>query len=115
MQRRFAVAPEQILAEIRDEPYVRWPQRMHSDPRRHNQEKYCRFHRDHDHDTSECRQLKDEIESLIKRGYFGRFVRRNEVSPRCRERTPEQPINNEPNGQEINVIMGGFGAGREST
>ncbi|MQM13883.1 hypothetical protein Taro_046808 [Colocasia esculenta] len=83
------VAPEQILAEIRNEAYVRWPQRMRSDPRRRDQNKYCRFHRDHGHDTSECRQLKDEIEDLIKRGYLGRFVRRNEERPRRRERTPE--------------------------
>ncbi|MQL91082.1 hypothetical protein Taro_023688, partial [Colocasia esculenta] len=110
----LTVAPEQILAEIWDEPYVRWPPRMHSDPRRRNQDKYCRFHRDHGHDTSECCQLKDEIESLIKRGYLGRYVRRNEDRQRRRERTPEQPINNEPNGQEINVIARGFGAGGES-
>ncbi|MQL75419.1 hypothetical protein Taro_007794 [Colocasia esculenta] len=111
----LTVAPEQILAEIKNEAYVRWPQRMRSDPQRCDQNKYCRFHRDHGHDTSECRQLKDEIEDLIKRSYLGRFVRRNEDRPRRRERTPEQPINNEPNGQEINVIAGGFGAGGEST
>ncbi|MQL96093.1 hypothetical protein Taro_028764 [Colocasia esculenta] len=111
----LTVAPEQILAEIRNEAFVRWPQRMHSDPRKRDHNKYCRFHRDHGHDTSECRQLKDEIEDLIKRGYLGRFVRRNEERPRCRERTPDQPINNDPNGQEINVIAGGFGVGGEST
>ncbi|MQM18035.1 hypothetical protein Taro_051021 [Colocasia esculenta] len=111
----LTVAPEQILEEIRNEAYVRWPQRMRSDPRKRDQNKYCRFHRDHGHDTSECRQLKDEIEDLIKRGYLGRFVRRNEERPRRRERTSEPPINNEPNGQEINVIAGGFGAGGEST
>ncbi|MQL96676.1 hypothetical protein Taro_029353 [Colocasia esculenta] len=111
----LTVAPEQILAEIRNEAFVRWLQRMRSDPRKRDQNKYCRFHCDHGHDTSECRQLKDEIEDLIKRGYLGRFVGRNEERPRRRDRTPEQPINNEPNGQEINVIAGGFGAGGEST
>ncbi|MQM08867.1 hypothetical protein Taro_041716, partial [Colocasia esculenta] len=111
----LTVAPEQILAEIRNESYVRWPQRMRSDPRRRDQNKYCRFHRNHGHDTSECRQLKDEIEDLIKRGYLGWFILQNEDRPRRRERTPEQPIYNEPNGQEINVIAGGFGAGGEST
>ncbi|MQL90010.1 hypothetical protein Taro_022586 [Colocasia esculenta] len=110
----LTVAPEQILAEIREEPYVRWPPRMCSDPRRCNQDKFCRFHRDHGHDTSECRQLKDEIESLIKCGYLGGYVRRNENRARPREQTPDQPINNEPNGQEINVIAGGFGGGGES-
>ncbi|XP_022156001.1 uncharacterized protein LOC111022976 [Momordica charantia] len=27
--------------------------------------KYCRFHKDHDHDTSTCYALKDQIEDLI--------------------------------------------------
>ncbi|MQL98750.1 hypothetical protein Taro_031459, partial [Colocasia esculenta] len=110
----LTVAPKQILAEIRDKQYVRWPPRMCSDPRRHNQDKYCPFHCDHGNDTSKCRHLKDEIESLIKRGYLGWYVRRNEDRPRRREWTPEQPINNEPNEQEINMIAGGFSAGRES-
>ncbi|KAM6569604.1 hypothetical protein CsatB_017589 [Cannabis sativa] len=30
--------------------------------------KYCKFHKDIGHTTDECRQLKDEIESLIARG-----------------------------------------------
>ncbi|MQL98070.1 hypothetical protein Taro_030767 [Colocasia esculenta] len=101
-------APEEILAEIQDEQYVQWPPRMHPDPRRHNQDKYCRFHFDHGHNTFECRQLKDEIESLIKRGYLGRYMHQNEDCSRRQERTPKQPINNEPNRQEINVIVGGM-------
>ncbi|MQL87774.1 hypothetical protein Taro_020321 [Colocasia esculenta] len=88
---------------------------MRSDPHRHNQDKCCCFHCDQGHDTLECRQLRDEIESLIKRGYLGCYVRRNEDRPIRREHTPVQPINNKPNGQEINVIVGGFDAGRESS
>ncbi|MQM08015.1 hypothetical protein Taro_040862 [Colocasia esculenta] len=109
----LTVAPEKILAEIWDEQYVRWPPRMCSDPRRCIQYKYCRFHRNHGHDTSECRQLKDKIESLIKHGYLRCYVHHNvDHRPRRREHTPEQPVNNEPNGQEINMIAGGYGVGR---
>ncbi|GAA0183329.1 hypothetical protein LIER_30757 [Lithospermum erythrorhizon] len=29
--------------------------------------KYCEYHKDHGHDTDECRLLKSEIEKLIRR------------------------------------------------
>ena len=36
---------------------------------------YCQYHKDHGHTTEECRQLKDEIEGLISRGYLRQYVR----------------------------------------
>ena len=43
-------------------------ERLQSHPSRHNPNKYCLYHRDHDHDTEKCIQLQDEIEELIRRG-----------------------------------------------
>lgn len=36
--------------------------------------KYCRYHRDRGHTTDESRQLKDEIEGLISRGFLRHYV-----------------------------------------
>lgn len=36
--------------------------------------KYCRYHRDRGHTTDECRQLKDEIEGMILRGYLRQYM-----------------------------------------
>ncbi|GAV58762.1 LOW QUALITY PROTEIN: hypothetical protein CFOL_v3_02295, partial [Cephalotus follicularis] len=33
-------------------------------------EKYCRYHRDHGHDTKECRHLKNQIEDIICKGHL---------------------------------------------
>ena len=43
--------------------------------------KYCRYHRDQGHTTEECRQLKDEIEGLISRGYLRQYVRNQGGQP----------------------------------
>ena len=49
---------EQVLMQIKDDPSLKWPEKMKGDPNKRNQNKYCRFHRDHGHDTDECFDLK---------------------------------------------------------
>ena len=44
--------------QIKDDPSLMWPERMKGDPNKHNRKKYCRFHRDHEHDIDECFDLK---------------------------------------------------------
>ena len=36
--------------------------------------RYCRYHRDHGHDTDECHDLKNEIERLVKAGSLKKFT-----------------------------------------
>ena len=51
------------------------PNSMRGDHSKRNQNKYYRFHRDVDHTTEECIELKDEIEKLIREGYLYDYVR----------------------------------------
>ena len=64
----------QVLHEVRNEQFLRWPTQMKSDPATRDNTKYREFHRDYGHRTDNCIQLKKEIEYLIRRGYLLRFI-----------------------------------------
>lgn len=42
--------------------------------------KYCRFHKDHGHNTEDCRDLKEQIEELIQKGKLQKYVKRGEAN-----------------------------------
>ncbi|XP_052189934.1 uncharacterized protein LOC127799746 [Diospyros lotus] len=60
----------EILLALEDKNYLRRPPPLKSPPNTRSKKKYCRFHRDHGHDTEDCIQLKEEIQELINRGYL---------------------------------------------
>ena len=49
---------EQVFRQIKDDPSLKWPEKMKGDLNKRNRNKYCRFHRDHGHDIDECFDLK---------------------------------------------------------
>ncbi|XP_023924003.1 uncharacterized protein LOC112035402 [Quercus suber] len=49
---------DQVLMQIKDDPSLKWLERMKGDSCKWNKSKYCRFHCDHGHDTDECYDLK---------------------------------------------------------
>ena len=56
---------DQILAQIKDEYYLKWPRPLHSSPNVHDKRKYCHFHKDHRHYTEDYRDLKKQIKEFI--------------------------------------------------
>ena len=69
---------DQILTKIRDEPSLKWPRPLHSSPNMRDKRKYCRFHKDHGHYTEDCRDLKEQIEELIRRGKLQQYVKKGD-------------------------------------
>ena len=49
---------EQVLMQIKDNPSLKWLEKMKGDPNKRNRNKYCCFHSDHGHDMDECFDLK---------------------------------------------------------
>ena len=42
--------------------------------------KYCRFHKDHGHYMKDCRDLKEQIEELIRKGKLHKYVKKGKYS-----------------------------------
>ena len=60
--------------QIKDDPSLKWPEKLKGDPIKLTKSKYCRFHQNHGHDTNECYDLKQQIEVLIMQGNLKNFV-----------------------------------------
>ena len=65
---------DQVLMQIKDEGALTFPGKLKGDPSKRSRDKYCRFYHDHGHNTSECYDLKQQIEALIRQGKLQRFV-----------------------------------------
>ena len=44
----------QVLREVRNEQFLRWPTQMKLDPATRDNTRYCEFHRDYGHRTDDC-------------------------------------------------------------
>ena len=67
---------DQLLMQIEDDPFLRWPGKIRSDPNRRPKNLYCRFHKDHSHLTENCMALKEQVETLIQQGKLQKYVGR---------------------------------------
>ena len=115
----------QVLHEVQNEQFLRWPAQMKSNPATRDNSKYCEFHRDYGHRTDNCIQLRREIEYLIQRGYLRRFIspgNQAQSQTQNQNQAPAQPppprqttIQHQQPLGEIHVISGGFAGGGESS
>ena len=71
---------DKILAQIKDEHYLKWPRPLHSSSNVRDKNKYCWFHKDHGHYTEDCWDLKEQIEELIRKGKLQKYLKKGEPS-----------------------------------
>ena len=109
------IAPiDQVLMQIKNEGALTFLSKLKGDPIKRSRDKYCRFHHDHSNDTSDCYDLKQQIEALIRQGKLQRFISKERTNqPR------EQPAQRENKGLkpplgDIRMIIGGTTASHSS-
>ena len=128
LPRRFTpltASVSQVLRDVRNEQFLRWPTQMKSDPTTRDNSRYCEFYRDYGHCTDDCIQLKNEIEYLIRRGYLRRFIApesqpQNQAQNQALAQQPPPPprqiaTQHQHPLREIHMISGGFAGGGESS
>ena len=65
------------MTAAEDQNLLKKPAKLKSPPEKRNQDKYCRYHKDHGHDIGDYFKLKIAIEKLIERGHLAEFVDNN--------------------------------------
>ena len=94
--------------QTKDEEALTYHVKLKGDPNRRSRDKYCCFHRDHGYDTTDCYDLKQQIEALIKQGKLQKFVRKERVDLPPKEQNPRR--DNErlrPPIGDVRMIVGG--------
>ena len=71
---------DKIFTQIKDKDYLKWPRPLHSSPNVRDKNKYCWFHKDHGYSTEDCRDLKEQIEELIRKGKLQKYMKKGQYS-----------------------------------
>ena len=94
--------------QIKDEGALTFPGKLKSDPSKRSREKYCYFHRDHSHETTDCYDLKQQIEALTKQGTLQKFGSEERTDTHPRKQAPQQDNEHpRPLIGDIRMIVGG--------
>ncbi|XP_020412835.1 uncharacterized protein LOC109947307 [Prunus persica] len=75
----FAIPIYQILAQVKDKPWVRRPPPMKGDPSKRDASKYCAFHGEHGHYTNNCNAWKRHLQELVREGHCTEFVAKKAI------------------------------------
>lgn len=62
---------------MKDDPSLKWLKPLISSTHKREQKKYCWFHKNHDHSTKECKDLKGQIKGLIKKEKLQKVMKKD--------------------------------------
>ncbi|CAL2254004.1 unnamed protein product [Prunus armeniaca] len=76
---KFTIPIHQILAQVKNKPWVRRPPPLKGDPDKRDTSKYCAFHGTHEHTTNNCLAWKAHLEELVKEGHCTEFIAKQAI------------------------------------
>nr|XP_023895174.1 uncharacterized protein LOC112007103 [Quercus suber] len=102
----------QVLENVRNEPFFKWPNKMVRNLKRRNLNLYYQYHQNHRHTTEDCKSLWDHLNQLVCEGKLRHLLhhtsgRGSQMNPESRRDDPLKP----PLGT-INVIFAALGRTR---
>ena len=65
---------QEVMATVEAQNLLKKMGKLKSPLEKMDREKYCRYHKDHRHNTEDYFKLKIAIEKLIERGHLTEFV-----------------------------------------
>ncbi|XP_034208254.1 uncharacterized protein LOC117621818 [Prunus dulcis] len=92
---KFSIPIHQILAQVKDKPWVKRPSPLKGDPDKRDTRKYCAFHATHGHNTNNCFAWKAHLEELVREGHCTEFIARQaiqQIEDRDTAKEPPQKV-----------------------
>ncbi|CAL8152777.1 unnamed protein product [Prunus armeniaca] len=92
---KFTILIHQILAQVKNKPWVRRPPPLKGNPDRRDTSKYCVFHGTHGHTTNNCFAWKAHLEELVKEGHCTEFIAKQaiqQIEDRDTAKEPPQKV-----------------------
>ncbi|RRT46910.1 hypothetical protein B296_00033753 [Ensete ventricosum] len=96
-----------IFLQIRERELMKTPNPMKTCFERRDKRRYCHFHKEHDHDMEECRDLQSQIKDLIRQGHLRHYVRDQSSFPDSQPPQDPSPRPKGPVEKQIHIIIGG--------
>lgn len=97
---------EKVLLQIKDDPSLKWLKPLTSLLHRRDQKKYCRFHKDHDHTTEECRYLEGKTEELIHKGKLRKFLKKDHHHHWVEEKPKQADVRKDEEQENTRATVG---------
>ncbi|XP_015382829.1 uncharacterized protein LOC107175678 [Citrus sinensis] len=100
-------ALDEVYETIKDRELLYHPTPITKLPSRRDRGRYCKFHGAHGHTTTECRDLKTQVEDLVRNRYLDEFI--DEIFPMVASTCEGEQSNRNLSHEQliVRVIPGG--------